>query len=139
MNARFVCGFDDLRKIFVFFCLKHQMFLNVWFRFGDKLRHDELRRVSVHGFAQFSEAMKVVFEAKCEAIDRFCNAKRRRCTSGGSANVDFKACLKLSSFWRGVVSSVNLVFSIDNTEFGHSPTHACCSKVSLVAACKWVV
>ena len=50
------------------------MFLNVWFCFGDKLRHDELRRVSVKGFAQFSEAMKVVFEAKCEAIDRFCNS-----------------------------------------------------------------
>ena len=45
------CGFDDLGKIFVLFCFKHQMFLNVWFSFGDKLRHDELRRVSVHGFA----------------------------------------------------------------------------------------
>ena len=67
------------------------------------------------------------------------DARRRRCTSGGSANADFKACLKLSSFWRGVVSSVNLVFSIDNTEFGHSPIHACCSKVSLVVACKWVI
>ena len=63
------CGFDDLRKIFEVFCFKHQMFLNVWFRLGDKLWHDELRRVSVYGFAQFSEAVKVVFEAKSEAID----------------------------------------------------------------------
>ena len=50
------------------------MLFNVWFRFGDKLRHDELRRVSVHGFAQFREAVKVVFQAKREAIDRFCNS-----------------------------------------------------------------
>ena len=63
------CGFDDLTKIFEVFCFKHQMFLNVWFRLGDKLWHDELRRVSVYGFAQFSEAVKVVFEAKSEAID----------------------------------------------------------------------
>ena len=45
------CGFDDLGKIFVLFCFKHQMFLNVWFRFGDKLQHDEPWQVSVHGCA----------------------------------------------------------------------------------------
>ena len=66
------CSFDDFRKIFVFFCFKHQMLLNFRFRFGNKLRHNELRRVSVHGFSQFGEAVKVVFEAKGEAIDRFC-------------------------------------------------------------------
>ena len=67
------------------------------------------------------------------------DTRRRRCTSGGSANADFRACLKLSSFWRSVVSSVNLVFSVDNAEFGYSSMHACCSKMSLAAACRWVV
>ena len=33
----------------------------------------------------------------------------------------FKACFKLSSFCWAVVSSVNFDFSMDKTEFGHSP------------------
>ena len=86
----------------------------------------------------------------CNYNDQFCNSlfHRRKLRpqttalyfwSGGSPNADFKAYFKLSSFWRSVVSFVNLAFSIDNTEYGHSPTHACCGKVSLVAACKWAL